>query len=579
MNFRLLFLVSALFVSSCAQDVNTSRVAANPVDLDYPFTRREGERYNGMREVADPTVTIYKDRYYIFPSKSFGYWSSDDMQHWTFITNDILPFFQYAPTVMTWQGDLYWMASGCNTIFRTSTPEDGDSWTVACDSVTPFIDEPGRTVHDPYLFVDEDGRIYLYWGCSNVAPIRGVELDPADGFRAKGQPVVLITHHEAEYGWECRGDRNETGKTGFNEGAAMLKYGGRYYLQYASPGTEFDTYGDGLYVGDAPLGPFEHCDYSPFSIKPGGWMTGAGHGDTFQDKYGNWWHTASTVISQRYLIERRVGFYPAFFTPDGELHTWTDFSDYPYVLPDRKMDWSKGAPWTGWMNLTLGKRVTVSSELPAHPASAACDNTIKTWWSAASGEGGEWLCLDLGGLKTVRAIQTNFADEGFGIGPEAKTPYRYLLECSKDGKVWQTVRDRQEDGTQRPHELIVPDKALKARYVRITNTAPLTGCFSIFDLRVFGNGPARRPAVVKDISARREADPRRITVRWTPVSGADGYILRWGVKKDALYSSCETAGSELELGLFSVGQTYWFSVDAFNEGGLRPGRTVIQVGE
>ena len=46
-------------------------------------------------------------------------------------------------------------------------------------------------------------------------------------------------------------------------------------------------------------------------------MKGAGHGDTFQDKHGNWWHVASTVISQRHMFERRIGFFPVQFTQDG----------------------------------------------------------------------------------------------------------------------------------------------------------------------------------------------------------------------------------------------------------------------
>ena len=30
---------------------------------------------------------------------------------------------------------------------------------------------------DPDLFLDDDGRLYFYWGCSNVTPFGGVELD------------------------------------------------------------------------------------------------------------------------------------------------------------------------------------------------------------------------------------------------------------------------------------------------------------------------------------------------------------------------------------------------------------------
>ena len=40
------------------------------------------------------------------------------------------------------------------------------------------------------------------------------------------------------------------------EGAWMDKRCGKYYLQYACPGTQFNTYSDGVYVSDNPLGPF-----------------------------------------------------------------------------------------------------------------------------------------------------------------------------------------------------------------------------------------------------------------------------------------------------------------------------------
>ena len=36
--------------------------------------------------------------------------------------------------------------------------------------------------HDPAFFKDDDGRVYLYWGCSDVDPIMGVEVDPKRWF-------------------------------------------------------------------------------------------------------------------------------------------------------------------------------------------------------------------------------------------------------------------------------------------------------------------------------------------------------------------------------------------------------------
>jgi len=42
------------------------------------------------------------------------------------------------------------------------------------------------------------------------------------------------------------------------EGASMTKYNGKYYLQYAASGTQFNFYGDGVYIGETPIGPFTY---------------------------------------------------------------------------------------------------------------------------------------------------------------------------------------------------------------------------------------------------------------------------------------------------------------------------------
>lgn len=604
----LLWLVP-LAVVSCGRPVNPQRVVANPIDLNYAFHVEDTEESllssvpeeylsqvtpeqkgqmiamlrarlggeSGTREAADPVVQLYDDRYYLFPSKSKGYWSSPDMQHWDYVPCQKLPIDLYAPTVMVYEGELYWMVSDINELYKTTDPENGESWELVTDHLVLYPDQPEKTGHDPDLFVDDDGKVYLYWGCSNVDVISGIQLDPDDCFAPVGKEVVLITHREKEFGWEQPGDKNEMAAPGYNEGPNIFKHEGKYYLHYAAPGTQYDSYGDGLYVSDSPLGPFEHVEYSPVSVKPGGWMTGAGHGDTFLDKYGNWWHVASTVISQRMNFERRIGFFPMVMTPKGHIYALTEWSDYPYVLPDGPQDFSVKAPWTGWMDLSIHKTVTVSSELEGHEASKAADNSIKTWWSAATGDPGEWVCVDLGKICRINAVQPNFADQDFGFySPEhPQTPYRYKVEVSRDGKAWREVFDRSDASKDNPHELLVLPKALKARYVRVLNLERLTGRFSVFDLRVFGLASGRKPEAVTGLSAERGEDPRRIRVSWPASDGAQGYVLRWGTDPDELYLTCQSETPEVELGLFSVGQSYYFRVDAFNESGVTPGKEQI----
>ena len=48
----------------------------------------------------------------------------------------------------------------------------------------------------------------------------------------------------------------------------MNKHNGKYYLQYGAPGTEVSGYGDGVYVGDKPLGPFTYQQSIPSLINP-----------------------------------------------------------------------------------------------------------------------------------------------------------------------------------------------------------------------------------------------------------------------------------------------------------------------
>ena len=614
----LLLAVLALSLGSCQRTIDRSKVVTNPIDLDYEFTKGDSQQTSAdmnidfndpnvlnsipeeykeavaqlmkvpgalqamidrmasphnYREAADPVVSLYNDKYYLFVSKSDGYWSSDDMQHWRHIHSTKLPVDLYAPTSMVYNGELYWMTSDINQLWKTTNPEDGNAWELVTDKLTPYPDKPDMTGHDPDLFLDDDGRVYFYWGCSNVDNIMGIELDPKDNFKAVGQPVTLITHQQNVIGWERPSDKNDVEAPGYNEGPSLLKYNGKYYLQYASPGTEFDSYGDGLYISDSPLGPYKKADYLPISVKPGGWMTGAGHGDTFQDKYGNYWHVASTVIAQRHMFERRIGFFPVIFTEKGHMYTLTDFSDRPYELPKGKVDFVKQPVWTGWMELSIGKTVTASSQLKDKDAAKAADRTIKTWWSAETGNPDEWIQMDLGKVHPVEAVQVNFADEDFPIRTKGNpfVPYRYKVEGSLDGSAWTLLADKQNNEVTNPHTLLTLDAPTKARFIRVTNLGELPGKFSLFDLRVFGCDKGQKPAAVSEIKVSRTSDRRTATLSWEPVEGAQGYFVHWGTEPDELFSACEVLEPTVTLGLFSADVDYYFRVDSFNESGVTQG--------
>jgi hypothetical protein len=548
----------------------------NPLDLDYRFQPDAPCR----REAADPLVVLWQNEYWIFASKSGGYWHSPDFRHWVFVDGKNLPIEDYAPAVTVIDGKLYYTAFDTRAIYRADDAAAG-RWTKAGD-LKPY--------GDPAIFQDDDGRVYVYYGCSYGGGIKVVELDPAHGFAEIGQPVDCLGCDPKNRGWEVFGEENNGGLARGNprneipwvEGSWMTKHAGKYYLQYAAPGTQFRSYADGVYVGDKPEGPFAYASYSPFSHKPTGFVSGAGHSGTFQDKLGNWWRIVTLTISKRQMFERRLGVFPVSFLPDGQMVCDTRLGDYPQFLPGTK-EGVLGKSATGWMLLSHGKKAEASSTRSGFSVASAFDENIRTWWCAETGNAGEWLKVDLGQTCLVRALQINFADEGAQIfGKLYNDGYQYIIEVSTDGSRWKTVLDRRDNHRDAPHDYAQLDQPCEARYVRLTNFhCPAGVLFSVSGFRIFGTGAGSPPPPVEKINVTlNPADARKVSVSWTPCKGADFYVVRYGIAPDRLFNNYQVyEGAGTGINALNAGVDYWFTVDAVNENGCTKSTNVVQLNQ
>jgi xylan 1,4-beta-xylosidase len=540
----------------------SSTTYCNPLDLNYRFALDEPSR----REAADPTVVVYKEDYYLFASKSGGYWHSEDLSEWSLIRTGDLPLEDYAPTAAVIGDTLYFMASSHeqNTLYKTTDPKSG-RWEVAREKMEV-------AAWDPAFFQDDDGRLYLYWGCSNEMPIYGVELDYEQNFALKGEPVELIHAAPGQHGWEVPGDYNTlVHQAPWIEGAWMNKHDGTYYLQYSGPGTEFKSYSDGVYVASDPLGPFRLQDHNPFAIKPEGFAAGAGHGSTFTDKYGNYWHIGTVTISQKHMFERRLALYPAFFDDQGTLHSTTKFGDYPVELPQEKISGFEEI-FPGWMLLSYDKEVTVSSAIDSLPPANMTDEDIRTYWAAEGGNNGEFVIMDLGSACDVYALQVNFAEhtaKRYGHNPGAK--HRYTIEVSGDREEWKMLVDSSESSSDHTHAYFqLPEKA-NGRYLKITNIEVPGGSFAISGFRVFGKGSGEVPGSIARLEAARDAeDKRKVHLSWTRAEGATGYVISYGPDAGRLYNDYQVYGdTTLTINSLNAALDYWFSITSFNENGIR----------
>lgn len=148
----------------------------NPVNINYRYQFNKNPQKGGAleiaREAADPSLILFQGKYYIFASMTLGVWVSEDLASWeNHRLPENLPLYDYAPDVRIMGEYVYLCASkrtqNCS-FYRTKDILNG-----------PYEEIPGSfPFWDPNLFVDDDGSVYFYWGCSSTEPLWGVELDP-----------------------------------------------------------------------------------------------------------------------------------------------------------------------------------------------------------------------------------------------------------------------------------------------------------------------------------------------------------------------------------------------------------------
>lgn len=289
----------------------------------------ERPTYSNPIDVAfgDPYILDNGDgTYYMYGTgggaeDGFATYSSSDLVNWEFegqvYTGNTDSSWNekwfWAPEV--YKGDKYYLFFSAQWKENPNNEEENFMIGVAeADSPTgPFTDmydrpifDPGYPVIDANVFVDDDGKNYLYYSraCykhpveSEVADwarekgwyeeieeswVYGVELKP-DFSGVIGEPVLLLRPPVAmdseQTEWESRSVTSREINRRWTEGSFTFKRSCTYYIMYSANYYAGENYAVGYAIGKGPLGPFTKADNNPVlqkNTQQGGEVTGTGH--------------------------------------------------------------------------------------------------------------------------------------------------------------------------------------------------------------------------------------------------------------------------------------------------------------
>jgi hypothetical protein len=181
----------------------------------------------------------------------------------------------------------------------------------------------------------------------------------------------------------------------------------------------------------------------------------------------------------------------------------------------------------------------------------------------------------------VRALQVNYVDYKSNIFASDSTVYtRFRILHSRDGAAWSVLADLSNERRDRPNAYVELPAPVRTRYVRYEHVYTAGPNLAIGDIRIFGNGDGGPPATPSGLSARRDTDQRNAFITWTPVRGAVGYNVLWGIRPNKLYQTYQVfadRGTTLELRALNVGQEYFVAVEAFDENGVSRASAAVRL--
>lgn len=422
---------------------------------------------------ADPTVKKFGDTYYMYATTDgsgagFGpaqVWTSKDFVNWTLMPmNWPDSHWIWAPDVMKHTDGNYFYCQPCMIHCGVSETPRGPWKNILGESEAVLV--PDRFVTnaitlDGQTFVDDDGSVYLYWGTWGIYKGFGCGAGKLASDMKSFTETRLIPNTEA---------------TDFFEAPFVMKRNGIYYFMYSSGSCHDHTYRVQYATSDKPMGPYTYRGCI-LETNTDGTIHGPGHHSVLKEgnEYYMVYHRHDNPHSNR-GFHRQLCADRMEFAEDGSIKPLIPTHDGIGALAPSVVK-SK--------NLALGAKVRASSFYDAgfRPEYAVDDNNGTLW--RPRGMGQEWIEVDLGVVRQIQTIWTQFE-----YGTQF---YQYLIETSVDGKHWSVFADKRNN--RLAGSPMVDFGKVKARYVRLTFTGGQKNGFgeAVWNLKIFEGVEASAP--------------------------------------------------------------------------------------
>lgn len=274
--------------------------------------------------LADPTIFYHDGTYYLYGTsgndKNLGFevYVSKNLKAWKRSEKNEgyalkkgesygdIGF--WAPQVFEYEGKFYMAYTANEHIAIASSDSPLGPFTQA---EIKDLEAPVKQI-DPYIFIDEDGKKYLY----HVRLTEGNRLFVAemeDDFSGIKEETLTYCFH-AEEPWENTQNVEWT----VSEGPSIIKHKGLYYFIYSANDFRNPDYAVGYAVSESPLGPWKKSPTNPIFDKSDAGINGSGHGDYFIDAKGKMKYVLHTHNSDENVSPRKTALIELEFVKNGK---------------------------------------------------------------------------------------------------------------------------------------------------------------------------------------------------------------------------------------------------------------------